>query len=493
MSVSGYLWVELGIFLAVLVILTVYSAKKTQSIHDFAISSSQLGPYTLGLSFAATFFSAATFMGYPGWSYAWGYSNLWLFLSLIGAAPLGIIAIGKIVRKVNTAQKSLSLPDWLGDYYQSSFLRVGSGIIMLFNIFYIAAQFTAGAQIFQRLLGFSYLGGLITIAAIVVAYVFVGGTFADVYTDAVQAIIMAITGVFVFISGIMIFGDGSINSAFRNVSNNLKQQDGNLIKVLNPESGNYYAVYAIVGIFVIQFAFSAQPQLFNKVLSLKRERDLGKMLATYIVTAFLCLLVIFGGFYARADTPGLDDPDISLLNYVTGTLPAVLAALVAVVILAAALSTTDGLFVVMSTVFANDVYRKYLAARVFRQTDQEKIDETALTISRYSVLVVGVLACLLVLQPPDFLGNLMWTGISGVSAGTLGPVLYAVFVRKSTSPRVADISMVAGFLSYIIIFFGGLETAPMVAGAWSTLIGIVVMFSLATMWRTVETRRVNSE
>src|SRR5699024_10521053 len=135
----------------------------------------------------------------------------------------------KIVRKVNTTQKSLSLPDWLGDYYQSSFLRVGSGFIMLFNIFYIAAQFTAGAQIFQRLLGFSYLGGLITIAAIVVAYVFVGGTFADVYTDAVQAVIMAITGVFVFISGIMIFGDGNINSAFRNVSNNLKQQDGNLI------------------------------------------------------------------------------------------------------------------------------------------------------------------------------------------------------------------------------------------------------------------------
>src|SRR5699024_1714402 len=181
MSVSGYLWVELGIFLAVLVILTVYSAKKTQSIHDFAISSSQLGPYTLGLSFAATFFSAATFMGYPGWSYAWGYSNLWLFLSLIGAAPLGIIAIGKIVRKVNTTQKSLSLPDWLGDYYQSSFLRVGSGFIMLFNIFYIAAQFTAGAQIFQRLLGFSYFGGLIILAAMVVAYLLFGVYLALVY------------------------------------------------------------------------------------------------------------------------------------------------------------------------------------------------------------------------------------------------------------------------------------------------------------------------
>src|SRR5699024_7597083 len=163
-----------------------------------------------------------------------------------------------------------------------------------------------------------------TIAAIVVAYVFVGGRFADGYTDAVQAVIMPITGVFVFISGIMIFGDGNINSAFLNVSKNLKQKDSNLIKVLNTESRNYKAMYAVVEIFIIHLAFSAQPHVFNKVLSLKLERDLAKMLATYIVTAFLSLLVLFGGFYARADTPGLDDPDISLLNYVTGTLPAVL-------------------------------------------------------------------------------------------------------------------------------------------------------------------------
>src|SRR5699024_10698504 len=113
-------------------------------------------------------------------------------LSLSVATPIGFLTVGKMIRKVNTKQKSLSLPDWLGDYYNSDLVRVGSGLIMLFNLFYIAAQFSAGAQIFETVVGTSYSTGLIIIALIVIIYVFVGGSYADVYTDAIQAVMMII-------------------------------------------------------------------------------------------------------------------------------------------------------------------------------------------------------------------------------------------------------------------------------------------------------------
>src|SRR5699024_6809596 len=291
-----------------------------------------------------------------------GLSNLWLYLAIFVSAPLGFITIAKTVYKQNKLQNSLSLPDWLGDYYNSDFLRVGSGLIMLFNLFYIAAQFSAGAQIFQNMLGLNYLTGLVAIAAIVIAYVYVGGSYADVYTDAVQAIMMAVTGVIVFIFGVIFFGDGSITSTFKNISENLAAQDGKLVQVFHPDS-NYYAVSAVIGLFIIQFSFSAQPQLFNKVLSLKREKDLRKMIVVYIVAAAMSLLVLFGGLYARVAVPGLEAADLALLEYVAWGFPAFLAAFVAVVILAAALSTTDGLFVVMSTVFANDIFKKVLVKK----------------------------------------------------------------------------------------------------------------------------------
>lgn len=56
-----------------------------------------------------------------------------------------------------------------------------------------------------------------------------GGSFADVYTDAVQAIIMAITRVIVFISGIVIFGNGSIRKGIYKHYGELSSQDLNLV------------------------------------------------------------------------------------------------------------------------------------------------------------------------------------------------------------------------------------------------------------------------
>src|SRR5690625_3013670 len=326
----------------------------------------------------------------------------------------------------------------------------------------------------------SYGVGLVIIAVIVIAYVFVGGSYADVYTDAIQAVMMIAVAVIVFVSGIVIFGDGSITKAFTNITDNLKAQDGNLLKVFNPES-NYYAFSAVLGLFIIQYAFAAQPQLFNKVLSLKNPNDLRKMFIVYIITTVLCLLVLFGGLYSRVAVPGLDTPDLGLLAYVSWGMTAFLGALIVVTILAAALSTTDGLFVVMSTVFANDIYRKVLVNRGVVKASEEKMQRTAMNISRWAVFVVGILACLLVLQPPPFLGDLMWVGISGVSAGTLGPIIYAVFSRRKASKRAAEASMVIGLISYLIIVFTGIESSPQAAGGWATCIGIAVMFILANV------------
>jgi len=349
---------------------------------------------------------------------------------------------------------------------------------MLFNLFYIAAQFSAGAQIFESMLNLSYSTGLVLIAAIVIVYVFVGGSYADIYTDAAQALLMIVTGIFVFVSGIYFFGDGSITTAFTNIAENLANQDGALVSIFNPDS-NYYAVSAVVGLMIVQFAFAAQPQLFNKVLSLENQKDLRKMIIVYIFASVTSLLVLFGGLYARVAVPGIEAADLALIEYITWGLPAILAAFVAVVILAAALSTTDGLFVVMSTVFANDIFKKVLVKRGIIKVKEENVDKIALQISRYAVLGVGVAASLLVLNPPAFMGDLMWIGISGVSAGTLGPIMYAIFGKRKASPRAAEGSMIIGLIFYLIIVFTGIEPSPLAAGGWATVVGIAVMWTLA--------------
>src|SRR5690625_2638770 len=107
------MWIGLVIFLALIAVLSYIGAKKTKTIADFSIAGASLGPGVLGLAYAATFFSASTFIGYTGWAYEWGFSSLWIFLTLIAASPLGLIVIAKRARAMNITQKSLSLPDWL--------------------------------------------------------------------------------------------------------------------------------------------------------------------------------------------------------------------------------------------------------------------------------------------------------------------------------------------------------------------------------------------
>ncbi|MYL40441.1 sodium:solute symporter family protein [Virgibacillus salexigens] len=479
-TVTIYTWIGFTIFLVVMFLLGLVSSKKTKNVRDFAIGGGNLGPYVLGLSFTATYLSAATFLGYPGWSHDWGLSNLWLFLAMIGGGPIGVIMVAKRVRKLNNGQKSLSLPDWLGDFYKSDILRVGTGIILLFNVFYIAGQFVAGARIFEYLLHIPYTTGLIVIAAIVILYVFAGGAFADIYTDAVQAVMMGIGGLFIFVSGIVIFWEGSITATFSGITSNLANQNENLVRIFNPESTHFYSIGVVVGAIVIQWAFASAPHLFNKVLGLKNEKDLGKMIVTYIVASIFSLVVLFGGIYSRAalgDT--VVSADVALMEYIVWAFPAIIVAIFGVVILAAAMSTTDGLFVSISTVFANDIFLKVLVKRGIIKVDNQKAERIALIISRVTVPIIGLVAFLIVVRPPAYMGDVMWIGISGVAAGTLGPILHAIYGKRKAPARAAEISMAVGVLSYLILYFGGIIPSTMSAGAVATFIGIFTIIITA--------------
>ncbi|MDO5535273.1 MAG: hypothetical protein Q4F65_11550 [Propionibacteriaceae bacterium] len=472
------LWMAVGLFL--FLILMAYLGwlgyKKTNTVSDFAIAGGQMGPVVLGLAFAATFFSAATFVGYTGWAYGWGLSSLWIVLTLILASPMGLIVVAKRVRESNIKQGSLSLPDWLGDRYGSNFVRVAVALATMFNLFYIAAQFSAGALVFQQYLGVPYLFGLTVIAIIVTAYTVGGGSYADIYTDAAQAVLMAVTGIMVVISGFWVFNKG-FTGIMEDVTGALSDRGPEYVAVVNPDSGIFYSIPAIIGAFIIQFAFSSQPQLFNKVLALKNPHDMAKMIITYVVAAIAFLSVVFGGYYAVLVAPDLEQSDAAILAYAQEAFPTVLVAVIGVTIMAAAMSTSDGIFVVISTAVANDIYRKYLVAKGWagKGASADEIDRRSLTISRWVTVITGIVAAALVINPPAFIGSFIWIGISGIASATLGPILVALFLPKLATRRAASLSVVVGIASYLTIHFLGVEESTMAMGAWAVLIGLATM------------------
>jgi len=475
-----YLWVGVGLFLIVVVALGYLGWTKTDTMSDFAIASAQLGPYILGAAFAATFFSAATFVGYVGWSYDYGLSNLWLFLTLIGASPIALILFARRVREINIDQRSLSLPDWVGEFYGSQFVRVGAAIAVMFNLFYIAAQLDAGALFFTTLLGFSKEVGLFIITAIVVLYVIAGATYADVYTDAVQAALMAVMGVVVFVSVFWTIGGGPVE-AFMTVQSNMAEVDPVLTQPLNPESALYYSGFAIFSIFVLEFAFSAQPQLFNKVLALSDPDDLRKMIVTYVLMTLAFILVIFGGFYLLALEPGISSPDQAIFLYAQNYFPAIVGAFLGLVILAAALSTTDGIFIVLSTAVANDIFLKYLVAEGHIEMSDERADRVSTYLAKGVVIISGVIAYYIALTSPFDIGELIWVGIAGVAAATVPPVMVGIYFPNFVTRKAAISSLVIGVFGYIVIATVSNSPSVFVRGTEALILSTTVMIGVSAV------------
>ena len=307
-----YLLVGMALYLIFIIFVGFIGAKKIKNLSDFAVAGESMGPIPLGLAFAASFFSAATFMGYVGYTYSWGASGLWIFIAIFGASTLGFILLAKGVRNKNTDLKSVSMADWLAKVYKSDVLRGLVSLVFIIQIFYIAGQLSAGGTLLSGMFeGLDYLPAVIIVTVVTVFYVTLGGLFSDVYTSIGQMCLMMFAGVFVFISAFWIF-DGGIGE----VVSNMAAQDSNLISVTNPDSLHMYSYAAIFGVLFIEFAFAGQPQLLNKIMALKNPKDMSKMIWTWIVASFCCLLVMFGGMYMRAIDPTLAVADNAVIEYV---------------------------------------------------------------------------------------------------------------------------------------------------------------------------------
>lgn len=479
-TLDTYLWIGLSLFLVAVAGLAYLGWTRTNSMSDFAIAGETLGPYLLGAAFAATFFSAATFVGYVGWSYAYGLSNLWLFLSLISASPIALILFAKRVREINISQRSLSLPDWLGSFYGSQFVRVWSAVAVMFNLFYIAAQLDAGAMFFTTLLGFEKNIGLGLITTLVVLYVMAGATYADIYTDAVQAVLMAFMGIIIFISAFAIFGAGPIGT-FSHVGSEMRSIDPALVSPTNPNSPVYYGAFAILSIFVLEFAFTAQPQLFNKVLALDNPQNLRKMIVTYVVLTVSFLLTILGGYYLLALDPGLANPDQAIFIYAMEYMPPIVAAFLGLVILAAALSTTDGLFIVLSTAVANDIFLKFLVEEGYVDMDHDRADRFSRYLAQATVVVVGLLAFYIAFTAPFDIGTLIWIGIAGVAAATVPPVMVGIYLPDFVTRKAAITSMIVGVFGYIAITFIAETPSVFVRGTYALVLSTAIMVGVSAI------------
>ncbi|MBV32019.1 MAG: sodium:pantothenate symporter [Porticoccaceae bacterium] len=453
MTLFQWSGIFLGFYAALMLSIGLYAHKKIRDSDDFATARGAYGPFFLALAYAATTASGATFLGIPALSYQWGLASQWYgFLYPLGVY-IGVLISMRLVATAGNRFGNRSIPEYLGDRYQSNGIRVLVSLMSLVLFFYLTGQLVSGIVMFQLMLGFDEIWALIFTTLVLLFYVVLGGAHADIITDGIQGAMMLVIAIVVIL--VTFFGVG-IEGGFSGVLSNLSAQDRNLTRVLNTESSLFNSWWSIFVIIFAHVPLGLLPHLGNKLWALKSDRNRMNFVCLAAIFGLTLGMMGLGGLLARAHFGSELFGEGMNLNQALPLLfielfPIWLAALIGVGILAAVMSTADGLVISSSQVIANDLYRRTIAPRLQCHLTPNQLDKRVLMISRFST--VGVLLVCMVLAwflMEKNIALIVFIGIGGMMAAFAGPlILGALWGGVTTAGAYAG--LIAGMTTFIVL------------------------------------------
>ncbi|MCB0640862.1 MAG: hypothetical protein KDC44_04445, partial [Phaeodactylibacter sp.] len=245
----------------------------------------------------------------------------------------------------------------------------------------------------------------------------------------------------------------------------LQTENANLLKFVNPDSRFYKDFFStyIAG-FSIGAALVCQPHILTKALYVKSDRAVARYIGVFSVVFLLFTLLLMAGFWAHFNVPPeqLNDPttgafrqDLVMTVYLQNAFPDWLFTIISVVLLAAAMSTLDGLLVGLSTITANDLVLNLQERFGLAQNrSQEERMRQAFRISHITLIVIAVLVFFITLNPPKLLGIFGQTGVYGLVLAAVPPLLLGVWFKKVPIRLVWGMSILALVVHFGLYFFG---------------------------------------
>jgi SSS family transporter len=461
MGLHTWSWIFLVFYIGAMLGFGYLGSRRVQGADDFATARGGYGPFVLALAFASTAASGATFLGLPGLTYRYGMSTLWIAFCYPLGVYIGVLICQRTIAKFGNEAGARSMPEYLGERYQSEWMRLSVAVFSLILLFYLASQLVSGLVMFEMMLGVPQGWALSLTTLVLLGYVTLGGAHADILTDGAQGLLMIFIALAITI--MFVFGVGT--GGFENLINGLRAQDPALLTKFNPAHNTTASLWAAITVTVAHIPLGLLPHIGNKLWALKDERARTRFIAMAFTFGLILPAITLGGMTARVV---LKDSLFETSGGANSALPALfiqifptwLAALLGVGILSAIMSTADGLVISTSQVFANDIYRRSVAPRIQPTLSSEQLDRNVLAISRAMTVLTIVGAAILGWATMDMnVVLLMWLGVGGFVAALMGPL-----VLGSIWSRVNRVGAITGFWAGAITFI--LIRGEFVSGLW---------------------------
>lgn len=514
MGIQGMTFLIVGLTFLVYVGIAIWA--RAGSTKEFYVAGGGVHPIMNGMATAADWMSAASFISMAGLISFMGYDGSVYLLGWTGGYVLLALCLAPYLRKFG----KFTVPDFIGDRYYSQTARTVAVICALFVSFtYIAGQMRGVGVVFSRFLEVDITMGVVIGIAIVFFYSVLGGMKGITYTQVAQYCIMIFAYLVpaIFISIIMtghVFPQFGFGAEMADGSGTflLDKLDGLSTELGFTEytDGNKSTIDVFFITAALMVGTAGLPHVIVRFFTVPKVSDARKSAGW----ALLFIAVIYttapaisafsrvnmietingteqtGTPYAEApawiknwEGTGLIqwedkngdgnmfysgdernemkvDRDIMVLaNPEIADLPVWVIALVAAGGVAAALSTSAGLLLVISTSVSHDLLKRNLMPHIS--------DKQELLFARIAAATALVIAGYLGVNPPGFVAQVVAFAF-GLAASSFFPAIILGIFHKRMSSVAAVSGMIAGifFTAAYIIYFKFVNPAANVPENW---------------------------
>jgi len=443
MFLIPYLMLQMGI--------GIWISRSVKTESDYFLGGRSLNLFLASMSMFASWFGAETCMGSASAIYSQGLggSRADPFGYTICLILFAVLLAGQLRRL-----KLTTLGDLYGIRYSKVIERMAVLIMIPTSILWAGAQIRAFGQILAVVSPIDPAVAVTVATAFVICYTFLGGVLGDVATDVLQGTVLMIGLLVLLIACIGVLGGPS--EALSSI------QPEQLLLIRPGETVwqrlDTWAV-PVLGSLVAQEMVSRT--LATRTSRIARNSSLVAA-ALYLAVGLIPVTIGLLGPHILTDSGHADQflPKIAMQ-----LLPPFLLVIVIGALISAILSTVDTTVLTVSA---------FMTHNVLGETYWRLSEPTKLRVSRYFVIVTGLIAYILALSS-DSIYELVQESSSFGSAGVLVITLAGLWWRGRGGNFSAGAALVAGVLSTLVFKWYWEVDAPYIAAIVVSLVTYVAV------------------
>ena len=464
--------VIVAIYLAILTGMGFWIGRGNKTVSDYLLGDRSLPWWAVLGSIVATETSTATFLSVPGTAFVEG-GNL-QFLQLVMGFCFGRVIVATHLIPLYFKGKLFTAYEVLHQRFGGMTQKTASLIFLVTRNLGDGLRLLLAGIVVEKVTGIGLPQSIIIVGVCTIAYTFVGGMKAVIWSDCFQLLIYVTGGLVALLLIIqMLPGGWSELMSFARGHNKLAFFDSGIdasrILFINFTKANTFLAGLIGGSLLSLGTHGTDQMMVQRYLCTRSQREAAKavVLSGLVVfvqfSLFLILGIALAAFYTtQPDSPRFDRSDEVFAAFIVQKMPVGMVGLMLAAVFSAAMSTLSSSLNSSAGAVVNDFLKDVGTPR------------TQLRLSRLLTLVFGMLQIGLAIAAIQLERSVIDNAlaIAGFSSG----ILVGVFALGVLTQRVGQVSAMIGMLEGTLVLCMVKFWTP-IAWPWYAPIGAAATIS----------------